>query len=270
MARLIATDLDGTLLDSSGALSGRSARALRGAAEAGLLLVCATARPLWSAVALLRDAAPVRYLVASNGAVVAELPSERVLRTVAMPAALTAAAVTALAERCPGAVWALDRAHDRVLSPDWPDVLVSGAARVRRSTTVPPGQDVLCLMVIGCPPEVGDDLARRLGLGCTSSSAGLLELSAPGADKRTALEWVLSRSGAGPLAEAVYGDAPNDLGMFALARTAVAVGNAAEEVLLAADEVIGTNDEDGVAAHLEELALHTGTAAAAAQEKDFR
>lgn len=249
----VATDLDGTLLRSDGTLSGRSARALRAAATR-LHLVYATARPLWSAREVLRDAAP-GDLICSNGAVVTDTGSGRIVRTVAMPAELTSAAVAELTRRCPDAVWALDRIEDRVLSPGWPDVLASATARTHRAEVVPAGLGVLCLMVVGCPPEIGREVAAGLGLGCTSSTTGLLEFSAPGADKRTALRWVLARRGTTPGSAVCFGDAPNDLGMFEVAGTAVAVAGAAPEVRRRADAVIGGNDEDGVAAHLEELMI---------------
>lgn len=251
----VATDLDGTLLRSDGSLSERSARALRAAAHV-VHLVYATARPLRSAREVLRDVGAAGDLICSNGAVVADVATGRVLRTAALPAELAAAAVAELTRRCPEARWALDRVEDRVLSPDWPDVLASATARVRRAAVVPADSGVLCLMVVGCPPEIGRDVAAGLGIGCTSSTAGLLEFSAPGADKSTALRWVLARRGTTPDRATCFGDAPNDLGMFAVAGTAVAVAGAAPDVLRAADLIIAGNDEDGVAAHLEELTTH--------------
>lgn len=66
---------------------------------------------------------------------------------------------------------------------------------------------------------------------------------------------MLARRGTAPGNAVCYGDAPNDLGMFEVAGTAVAVAGAAPEVLCAADAVIAGNDEDGVAAQLEELMI---------------
>ncbi|HEX6340197.1 GNAT family N-acetyltransferase [Umezawaea sp.] len=255
---LVVTDLDGTLLRSDGSLSGRSVAALVSVAEAGLRVVFATARPVWAAVGVVQAARSGDFLISSNGAVVSEVASGRVVRTTAMSAEVAGAVVAALAARCPEAVWAVDRVADRIVSPAWPNVLASTSARLSRADRVPPGAGVLCLMVVGCPRELGHEVAREFGVGCTSSSAGLLEFSAPGADKRSALLWVLDRLGLSAERVVAYGDAPNDLALLGVAGTAVAVANADAAVLLAADAVVASNDEDGVARHLEELTRQTG------------
>ncbi|MFD4668829.1 HAD-IIB family hydrolase [Lentzea sp. NPDC058450] len=256
---LVAMDLDGTLLRSDGTLSGGSVAALTSAAATGLRVVFATARPVWAAVPVVRDAGAGDYLISSNGAVVSEMASGRVVRTTAMPASVAGAVAAALAVRCPEAVWAADRVADRIVSPSWPDLLASTAERVVRAEHVPPGAGVLCLMVVGCPAELGHEVAREFGVGCTSSSAGLLEFSAPGADKRSALLWVLERLGLPADRVVAYGDAPNDLAMLGVAGTSVAVGNAHEDVRRAAGVVVASNDEDGVARHLEELTRQART-----------
>ena len=62
-------------------------------------------------------------------------------------------------------------------------------------------------------------------------------------------------TGTGVTADQViaFGDMPNDVPMLAWAGRAVAVANAHPAVLEVADEVTGSNEEDGVAAYLEEL-----------------
>jgi len=88
----------------------------------------------------------------------------------------------------------------------------------------------------------------------SSSKEALLEISAPGVTKASALAALAARAGI-PAAEVVaFGDMPNDLPMLAWAGRAVAVANAHPEVLAVADEVTASNDEDGVALVLERLA----------------
>ena len=88
----------------------------------------------------------------------------------------------------------------------------------------------------------------------SSSKEALLEISAPGVTKASALAGLAARAGI-PAAEVVaFGDMPNDLPMLAWAGRAVAVANAHPEVLAVADEVTASNDEDGVALVLERLA----------------
>ena len=82
---------------------------------------------------------------------------------------------------------------------------------------------------------------------------GLVEISAAGVTKATALARVAEELGV-PAADVVaFGDMPNDLPMLAWAGTAYAVANAHPDVLAAVSRHTASNDEDGVALVLEEL-----------------
>ncbi len=81
-----------------------------------------------------------------------------------------------------------------------------------------------------------------------------LTLLHPEGDKAHALSSVAELLGAEPRTMTVFGDSINDIGMFRLAGTAVAVANALEEVKKEADIVLPhTNDEDAVARYLDTL-----------------
>ena len=80
------------------------------------------------------------------------------------------------------------------------------------------------------------------------------EISAPGVTKASGLAKVAARHGVGPEDVVVFGDMPNDVAAFDWVRKgggrAVAMGHAHPDVLAAATDVTGTNEEDGVAAFL--------------------
>jgi hydroxymethylpyrimidine pyrophosphatase-like HAD family hydrolase len=80
-----------------------------------------------------------------------------------------------------------------------------------------------------------------------SSTDGLLEISAQGVSKATGLALVSERLGVDAADAVAFGDMPNDLPMLDWARLGVAVANAHPWVLERADEVTGSNDDDGVA-----------------------
>ncbi|MGH3858692.1 HAD hydrolase family protein [Actinokineospora sp.] len=249
---MVVIDLDGTLLCSDGTLSPRSGEALRGAAEAGVRIVFATARPAAAAADILR-AGVGDFLVSSNGAVVSSWATGRILRRTTMPAEVAAALIEALVRSDPCVAWAVDREDDRLVSPRWPDVLAAVSTPVRCVDRLPSGPGALCLMVVGAPLERCVAVAERFGVSCTSSATGLVEFSAPGAEKHSALDWVLGHLGLGWSAVIAYGDGLNDVSMLAASGVGVAVANACEEALRVADRVIPSNDDDGVAWDLREL-----------------
>ena len=74
-----------------------------------------------------------------------------------------------------------------------------------------------------------------------------------GVSKASGLAVVAERLGLAPTDVWVVGDEWNDVPMFEWAGTAVAMGNAPEHVRAAADRVVATADDDGVAELLEEL-----------------
>jgi hydroxymethylpyrimidine pyrophosphatase-like HAD family hydrolase len=101
-------------------------------------------------------------------------------------------------------------------------------------------------------------VARRLvprdGLSVTQAGLGYIEICPPGVTKASGLAVVAASLGVDPRDVLVFGDMPNDLPMFGWAGwSRVAVANAHPEILAIADEVTGTNDEDGVAAYLDRL-----------------
>lgn len=80
-----------------------------------------------------------------------------------------------------------------------------------------------------------------------SSSAGLLEISAPGVSKATTLSRFCAEIDITHEQVLAFGDMPNDLAMLAWAGTAYAVANAHPQVLAAVSRHTESNDDDGVA-----------------------
>jgi hydroxymethylpyrimidine pyrophosphatase-like HAD family hydrolase len=109
----------------------------------------------------------------------------------------------------------------------------------------------------GHPVEAAlDHTARELaGLAEVTWSGGqhLLEMSAPGVTKGVAVAALAQRLGVPASAAVAFGDMPNDLAMLRWAGRGLAVANAHELVRAAADAVVGSNDEDGVAVELESI-----------------
>ena len=84
-----------------------------------------------------------------------------------------------------------------------------------------------------------------------SWGGGLVEVSAPGISKRSALEWITADQRVAARDVLAFGDMPNDVDMLRWAGLGVAMENAAPEAKAAADELTASNEDDGVAAVLE-------------------
>lgn len=258
--RLVATDLDNTLLDPDGAVSPRTQRALRAAAGAGILVVFVSARPLRRLRELSAHVAGHGVAICSNGAAVLDVGADVVVAEDGMTPDVVVRVVTLLRD-----AWGADRVHFAVEHAGGFDK----EAAFTDSYVIPPGsrtaeriEDVLTdstlkLLVRTSGPwdhtfparvaEVIGDAA----LVADSGAPGLGEISAAGVTKAVTLaRWAADR-GIGPRDVWACGDAPNDLPMLRWAGTSFAVANAFGEVRAAATHTCPSNADDGVAQVLE-------------------
>jgi hydroxymethylpyrimidine pyrophosphatase-like HAD family hydrolase len=262
--RLVATDLDGTLVRSDGTVSGRTRAALAAVEEAGSVLVMVTGRPPRWMAPVVEETGHRGLAVCANGAVVYDLHTERVVHASLLDADAASAVVAALRRDVPGVAFAVERgpvdgvpggfAREHAYVPRWDvgDVEVGELAALCEAGVV---------KLLARHEELGSDAllaAARASLGglaeaTHSSTDGLLEISASGISKASGLAALASQHGVDAADVVAFGDMPNDLPMLAWAGHAVAMGNAHPEVRAAADEVTATNDDDGVALVLERL-----------------
>src|ERR1700729_383453 len=109
LPRLIATDLDGTLLRPDGTIDDRSCRAIATAEAAGAVVVFCTARPArW--LKPLTEATGHRGLaICANGAVLWDLHTESVVAATSLEPAIARELVALLGAEVPGGAWAVER-----------------------------------------------------------------------------------------------------------------------------------------------------------------
>ena len=255
--RLVATDLDGTIVRSDGTVSARTTAAIARLEERGVPFVMVTGRPpRW--MAPVAEATGHRGLaVCANGALLYDLHTERVVRAHLLDTAAAAEVVAALRRDVPGVAFATEDAdavfgHEPSYKVRW---VTDGMKVAPVEELCAPG---VAKLLVRHEEMTGDELlaAARAALGdlveTTHSSAdGLLEISAAGISKASGLAAFAQERGVDAAEVVAFGDMPNDLPMLAWAGHAVAVANAHPEVLAAADEVTASNDDDGVAEVLE-------------------
>jgi Cof subfamily protein (haloacid dehalogenase superfamily) len=258
--KLIASDMDGTLLRSDETVSEQTRAELERWRAAGVPLVLATGRPpRW--MHGIREVLGSGTAICCNGAVLLDLEPFTVLDEHGIaPAVLQE--VTEELRRRESRVWfAVEYGdqfrHEPVYRPRW-DVDVPGVAVATLEEMVArPAAKLLARHEAMPRDEFVAMVEAVVGERATvtnSSSDALAEISAPGITKATGLARVAADLGLGPADVVYFGDMPNDVAAFDWVREgggrAVAMAHAHAEVLAAATDVTTTNDDDGVAAFL--------------------
>lgn len=269
MIRMLASDLDGTLLRSDGSVSDRTRAALHRAADAGLVVAFVTGRPPRWLHEVADATGHTGVAVGANGAVIYDLKAETVLRAHPLSPELMATLTTELRAKFPavhfGVEYGLAFGHEPGYRHDWEispthDRLGNPLAPPRVADLVDiiakPGVKLLAKDRGADPDQFMLQASRLLAGRATvthSSDHGLLEIAAPGISKATGLAEVAASHGVLPAEVAAIGDMPNDVPMLEWAGRSYAVANAHPAAIAAADEVLGSNDEDAVAALIESL-----------------
>lgn len=263
--KLIALDLDGTLLTSDKRLSPENEAALRRAAEAGVEIVPATGR-FYSAIPdCVRKLPYLRYAITINGAQVWDVRGERALYAAEIPWPRAVELMEYL-DRLPVIYdcymdnWGWMSQSHQARAADFAPHRHSLEMLQKLRTPVPElkaflaerRHDVQKVMMFFQDPELRlrslEDLARRFpDLAVTSSIPRNLELNSRLAQKGLALEALARRLGITMAETMAFGDDLNDLSMLRAAGVGVAMGNASAEVKAAADYVTASCDENGVA-----------------------
>ena len=273
--KLIAIDLDGTLLSPTGQVTPRTKAAIHRCLDAGILVCFATGRNWTESRTVLDAVAHYGSAVFAGGALIVDTEREVVLHRMKMDPPL-AAEVCGLFEQRGQCTLALQdvaaAGFDYYVSKsvpmnaatsDWvnhvrpqvrltdalPDAATHGHT-IRVSICAAPGD------VARLKREVVDRFGwRALALSMTVPTYGvdILEVFDPAINKWEGVRLVAERHGVTPDQIVAIGDDVNDVPMLRGAGLGVAMGNATPPAVDAADRVIGRNTDDGLARFLEEL-----------------
>lgn len=268
--RLIALDLDGTLLDSAKRLTPRNRAALEAAAARGIHIVPTTGRFFDAMPECVRDLPFVRYAITCNGAAIYDRAERRNIRECLIPLKDAIAMLDVFARfdlicDCYMDDWGWNSQSNVAKANEYaPDEHYARMIREVR-THVPDlrahlretGHDVQKLLVYAKDPGLYGPVVAAVksavpGIVATASNSRMFEFNAPGADKGTAIACLAADLGFGIEATMAFGDGLNDLTMVRDAGTGVAMTNAEPEVIAAAKIVAPSNDDDGVAVVIEQ------------------
>ncbi|WP_280508443.1 HAD family hydrolase [Nocardia flavorosea] len=263
--KLVASDVDGTLIDPFERVTARTRDVVAALVADGVQFVLATGRPPRWIAPVVAGLGFAPLCVCGNGAVLYDPETDRVLSTTVLDVP-TLAWLADLAEKVlPGCGLAAERvgasAQDAatpqfVSSPEYVHAWLNpdDTAVARDEVIASPAIKMLIRLPEASSGDMAATLAGHIGDRADitySTDHGLVEISAPGVTKAHGLRIIGERLGIDPADMVAFGDMPNDVPMLRMAGLGVAMGHAHPEAIAAADEVTGTNSEDGVARVLE-------------------
>ncbi len=257
--RLVATDLDGTLVRSDRTISERTREVLAAVEAQGVPVVFVTGRPLRWAEEVFDHVGDHGLAVVSNGALVWDVGTDRPRLRREIGPGTVREVCAALRAAVPGSVFAVETLEGIALEPEFMErhPVPDGARRAPLDELVDgPVVKLLARHEELGPQDYWDAAEEAVGDLVTitwSSSSTLLEISAFGVTKATTLALLAEELGIGPADVLAFGDMPNDLPMLAWAGTPYAMANAHPSVLAAVDRRAPSNDEDGVAVVLAQV-----------------
>ncbi len=263
--KLVATDLDDTLLRNDLTISPRVTEAVRKAKEQGVTVTFATGRMPASTRPYARELGIDVPIITYNGAMIQEAISKKVLLRKVIPVALAHNIISFLSE---GIVHFHMYLKDQVFVPK----MNKWSEEYARKTRVPVEEgDLFQLLqeegegiekiILFDEPEILAKWSNTIRekfpeqLHLTSSKPYFLELMHPEVNKGSTLLSFAAGMGIKPEEVMAIGDGLNDLEMIRSVGLGVAVANAHEEVKAVAKVITTSNEEDGVAEAIERYVL---------------
>lgn len=259
--RLIATDLDGTLLRSDHSVSARTLEALESVEHQGIQLMVATGRPTRWIQPVIDQIGDQELVICSNGAIVFDPSNNTIVEHYPLDLDLAAEVIDLLVQFDPQVGLAAESGFDFAIGETFETKWEPPPNMIRTNNNGLLDREITKLLARGPhhhPDELAVVLSTHFGERVAATwgfdgDGGLLEIHAPGVNKGTAVSRHAESIGLQLDAVMAFGDMPNDLEMLQVARHGVAVRNAHPMILEAADEITLSHEEDGVAVVLERL-----------------
>ncbi|MFI2352667.1 Cof-type HAD-IIB family hydrolase [Streptomyces sp. NPDC019443] len=264
--RLIATDLDGTLLRDDKSVSDRTIAALAAAEDAGIEVFFVTGRPARWMDVVSEHVHGHGLAICANGAAVVDLHAGgKLLEVRALERSVALDVVRTLRDAAPGTSFAVELTTGIHYEPDYPPFHLDPGATVATAEKLldedHPDAGAPVIKLLAHHPELTPDgfltLARtaagELASFTRSSPTALLEVSGLGVSKASTLALCCAQRGISADEVVAFGDMPNDVEMLTWAGTSYAMGNAHPDVIAAASGRTVANNEDGVAVVIEQI-----------------
>jgi hydroxymethylpyrimidine pyrophosphatase-like HAD family hydrolase len=259
--RLVACDLDGTIVRPDGSVTSRTVTALGACERAGIRVVFVTGRPPRWMAPIADVTGHHGVAVCANGAVVYDLAAERVVRTRGIPVDAVHEVAAIVRRAVPGGAFALETLDGFRREPGYRPRLAVDDPTVGQLDELMADDPLVVKVLYRVESGVADDMlavARAALEGIaepvhSDAASGMLEIAAAGVSKASTLADLAAEDGIGPEDVVAFGDMPNDVPMLLWAGTGYAMAGGHPEAVAAADHTAPTCEDDGVAQVLEQL-----------------
>ena len=262
--RMIATDIDGTMLRPDGSLSPVVRSALHDATAAGIHVVPTTGRPLVVATDVIEALNHDAFWIFANGAITWHQGKTQMIRGYWMEPDRAVTMVERIRSHLPGAKFVVEFETDAIFETGFERLvtIVDGLHLVDDVTKAVKSrvQKILVYDHTQTLDQLYASVSAAIGDGGVASYSGLafIEVAADLVTKAMAVSELAADLGIDCAEVASFGDNHNDVSMLEWAGRGYAMGNATADALKAANFVIGTNRDDALAAQVRLLIAEHG------------
>lgn len=260
--RLVASDIDGTILGHDGKISSRTISAFRACRDAGIEVVFVTGRPPRWLYPLREQIGHSGIVICSNGAVVWDLEADKLISANSLSIESVLEARRIIKQLRPDALFAAETLTGFHLEPGFienqtSELLAEFTPAWLDETLTADDAVVKFLAVtrIGTPDDflakVQPAVAHLVETTHSAPRTALLEMSAPGINKAVTLAQYAASLGIEAADVVAFGDMPNDVEMLRWAGDGYAMASGHPEAISAAGQQAPHFDDDGVAQILE-------------------
>jgi Cof subfamily protein (haloacid dehalogenase superfamily) len=260
--RLVASDIDGTILGHDGKISDRTVRAFHACRDAGIELVFVTGRPPRWLHPLEDQLGHTGTVICSNGAVVWDLEAGRMVSALTLSLDAVFEVRRIIKQLRPSALFAAETLTGFHLEPGFIEngssELLSEFTPAPLARTLTADDAVVKFLAIvreGTADEflaeVTPAVAHLAAATHSAPSVAMLELSVPGINKAVTLAGYAASLGIDAADVVAFGDMPNDIEMLRWAGDGYAMASGHPEAIRAAGQQAPHFDDDGVAQILE-------------------
>lgn len=268
MYKLVALDMDGTLLNSQKSISPRTKQAIQAARDKGIYVVLASGRPLEGMLNSLEELgmdSEQDYVLSYNASLVQRVASKTVIRKQILTG-VDAKNIASLARDLGTYVHAFSPERGLITPEDNPytkhEADINGVeSSVVDFSELSDEEEIIKVMMVAeaeilsaAIAQLPEELHRNYTV--VQSAPFFLELMNPTSNKGTGVAMLAEHLGIDASEVICMGDAGNDHHMIKYAGLGVAMGNATEETKALADHTTLSNDEDGVAVVIEQFILN--------------